>query len=81
MLDKIMASKIVEIKKLKKKEKKLIDEAKKNIKSRDFFKALTSRGLNIIAEVKKASPSQGLIIGDYHGIAGHNDDFTPEICL
>lgn len=36
-----------------------------NIKTRDFKSALSKKGINIIAEIKKASPSKGIIKADF----------------
>jgi indole-3-glycerol phosphate synthase len=53
-----------------------LDELKRRIvgqpKCRNFYKAVTKpnrRGLNVIAEVKKASPSAGLIRADFDPVA------------
>lgn len=37
-----------------------------NMPTRDFKKALTSSEINIIAEIKKASPSKGIIVNDFN---------------
>jgi indole-3-glycerol phosphate synthase len=50
----------------------LRDKAETLPKCRNFYKAVTQsnpRGLNVIAEVKKASPSAGLIRGDFYPVA------------
>jgi len=53
-----------------------LDELKEKVRSlprcRNFYKAVTKpnpRGLNVIAEVKKASPSAGLIREDFDAVA------------
>jgi indole-3-glycerol phosphate synthase len=53
-----------------------LDELKKQVadlpKCRNFYKAVTklcNRGINVIAEVKKASPSAGLIRSDFEPVA------------
>lgn len=40
-------------------------EAEKRTERRDFAEALSARGVNIIAELKKASPSKGVLREDY----------------
>ena len=40
-------------------------EAEKRTERRDFIGALSARGVNIIAEMKKASPSKGVLREDY----------------
>jgi indole-3-glycerol phosphate synthase len=50
----------------------LQDKAAAMPKCRNFYKAVTKinpRGLNVIAEVKKASPSAGVIRGDFDPVA------------
>lgn len=66
ILDKIIADKRIEV--AEKKEQMSLERLKEQVKSlpkcRNFYKAVTKnnrRGLNVIAEVKKASPSAGLI--------------------
>lgn len=70
ILDKIIADKRLEVQ--ERKPGTSLDEFKDKIiampKCRDFYKAVTSenpRGINVIAEVKKASPSAGLIREDF----------------
>ena len=70
ILDKIIADKKQEVK--ERKSRVSLDELKEQIislpKCRNFYKAVTSRssrGINVIAEVKKASPSAGLIRKDF----------------
>ncbi len=70
ILDQIIADKIIEVQ--ARKSRINLDELKEQIsimpKCRDFYKAVTGknpRGINIIAEIKKASPSAGLIRGDF----------------
>ncbi|HKF51799.1 MAG TPA: indole-3-glycerol phosphate synthase TrpC [Candidatus Acidoferrales bacterium] len=41
---------------------------KKSAPVRDFMAALTQDGLNVIAELKKASPSRGLLCADYQPV-------------
>ena len=49
----------------------LIDQAEQSPRPRNFFKAVTSQNahINVIAEVKKASPSAGLIREDFDPVA------------
>lgn len=70
ILDTIIANKRAELTKLK--QKVTLAELKEKTvslpKCRNFYKAVTKsnpRGLNVIAEVKKASPSAGLIRPDF----------------
>ena len=71
ILDKIIADKKIEV--AQRKTELSIDELKDNIagmaKCRNFYKAVTKvnkRLINVIAEVKKASPSAGLIREDFN---------------
>lgn len=41
----------------------------KNDPPRDFAAALTGEGLNVVAELKKASPSRGVLREDFHPVA------------
>jgi len=73
ILDKIIADKRCEVE-LRRSEKSL-DQLKVEVgslpKCRNFYKAVTKpnrRGLNVIAEVKKASPSAGLIRADFEPV-------------
>jgi indole-3-glycerol phosphate synthase len=66
ILDKIVADKKEEVKRAKRSTpltglKERIDERKR----RDFAGAVRGKGLNLIAEVKKASPSRGLLCPDF----------------
>ena len=70
ILDKIIADKRAEVR--SRQSQTSLDELKQHIRSmprcRNFYKAVTkpnSRGINVIAEVKKASPSAGLIREDF----------------
>jgi indole-3-glycerol phosphate synthase len=70
ILDEIIAHKRIEVERAK--ERQPMDLLQKNIpglpKCRNFYSAVTQpnpRGLNVIAEVKKASPSAGLIRADF----------------
>ena len=74
ILDKIIANKKGEV--LSRKEQRSLDQLKDQIcalpKCRNFYKAVTksnSRGINVIAEVKKASPSAGIIREDFDSVA------------
>ena len=74
ILDKIITDKKTEI--AQRKPQTSIEQLKEQIrllpKCRNFYKAVTkpnSRGLNVIAEVKKASPSAGLIRKDFDPVA------------
>jgi indole-3-glycerol phosphate synthase len=46
----------------------LLRKAEKNMKTRDFYSALATKELSIIAEVKKASPSKGIIADDFNPV-------------
>jgi len=70
ILDKIIADKKVEVR--SRRSQRSLDELKQQVRSlpkcRNFYKAVTKpnrRGINVIAEVKKASPSAGLIREDF----------------
>ena len=70
ILDKIIADKRLEV--ARRKSTKTIDQLKAQIQGlgrcRNFYKAVTKpnkRGINVIAEVKKASPSAGIIREDF----------------
>lgn len=70
ILDEIVNNKKLEVAELKKKTS--LDQLKEKVsvlgKCRNFYKAVTKenpRGLNVIAEVKKASPSAGVIREDF----------------
>ena len=74
ILDEIIAHKKEELKRLKADfpVKGLIQGLKMRIKhlppTRDFIKAVKGKGIKIIAEVKKASPSKGVIRNDFDPI-------------
>ena len=70
LLDRIIADKRVEVE--RRRRWKSLEQLKQEVaakdKCRNFYKAVTkrnSRGLNVIAEVKKASPSAGIIRIDF----------------
>ena len=70
ILDKIVADKRVEVR--SRQSQKSLDQLKEEVcglpRCRNFYKAVTApnnRGINVIAEVKKASPSAGLIREDF----------------
>jgi len=74
ILDKIIADKELEVR--CRKEKTSLEQLKEQIrplpKCRNFYKAVTKpniRGINVIAEVKKASPSAGIIREDFEPVA------------
>jgi indole-3-glycerol phosphate synthase len=74
ILDKIIADKRIEV--AEKKSRQSLDQLKEQVRSqrrcRNFYKAVTKpnrRGINVIAEVKKASPSAGVIRGDFDPVA------------
>jgi indole-3-glycerol phosphate synthase len=73
ILDKIIADKRLEVR--CRKEKTSIEQLKEQVrplsKCRNFYKAITKsnrRGINVIAEVKKASPSAGVIREDFEPV-------------
>jgi len=74
ILDKIIADKRVEVQ--SRQSQTSIENLKEQVcslgKCRNFYKAVTkpnSRGINVIAEVKKASPSAGIIREDFDAAA------------
>jgi len=74
ILDKIIADKRTEVR--SRQLQISLDELKQQVRSlakcRNFYKAVTKpnrRGINVIAEVKKASPSAGLIREDFDPVA------------
>ncbi|MFA5239467.1 MAG: indole-3-glycerol phosphate synthase TrpC [Phycisphaerae bacterium] len=74
ILDKIIADKKaeVELRRSQKTIEQLEAETASMPKCRNFYKAITKqngRGLNVIAEVKKASPSAGVIREDFDAVA------------
>jgi indole-3-glycerol phosphate synthase len=73
-LDKIIADKRAEVE--SRQSQKSLEQLKEEVagmrRCRNFYKAVTkpnARGLNVIAEVKKASPSAGLIREDFDPVA------------
>ncbi len=74
ILEKIIEDKKaeVELRKSQRSEEQLKAEIASMPKCRNFYKAVTKhsgRGLNVIAEVKKASPSAGVIREDFDAVA------------
>lgn len=74
ILDTIIADKRVEVSRLR--SQKSLDQLKEEVtgmpRCRNFYTAVTkanARGLNVIAEVKKASPSAGVIRADFDPVA------------
>lgn len=74
ILDKIIADKRLEVS--SRKEGTSLEQLKDRIrplaKCRNFYKAITKpnrRGINVIAEIKKASPSAGIIREDFEPVA------------
>jgi indole-3-glycerol phosphate synthase len=64
ILDEIVKEKLVEVEALKKRLK--LEFKKKDLpKIRDFKKAISRRGINLIAETKAASPSAGVMFDKY----------------
>jgi indole-3-glycerol phosphate synthase len=70
LLDQIIADKKIEVEHRRK--ERPLDELKEQVvlqdKCRNFYKAVTKpneRGINVIAEIKKASPSAGIICKDF----------------
>jgi indole-3-glycerol phosphate synthase len=73
-LDRIIADKRIEVE--DRRSKRSLEQLKEYVsglpKCRNFYKAVTKRnprGINVIAEVKKASPSAGLIRRDFDPVA------------
>jgi len=74
ILDKIIADKKAEVthRQSQKSLEQLNEEIRTKPKCRNFYKAVTKpnrRGINVIAEVKKASPSAGIIREDFDAVA------------
>lgn len=74
ILDKIIADKRAEVE--RRKSQKTLEQLEQQIsgepKCRNFYKAVTKpnrRGVNVIAEVKKASPSAGVIVEDFDPVS------------
>jgi len=74
ILDKIIADKRAEVE--QRRAQRSLEELKAQVcslrKCRNFYKAVTrrsNRGINVIAEVKKASPSAGIIREDFDPVA------------
>ena len=74
ILDKIIADKKIEVQ--SRRQQTSLEQLKEQVrdlpKCRNFYKAVTkqnSRGINVIAEIKKASPSAGLIREDFDPVA------------
>ena len=74
ILEKIITDKRAEVR--RRQSEKSLEQLKEQIRSmrkcRNFYKAVTkpnARGINVIAEVKKASPSAGLIREDFDPVA------------
>ena len=64
ILDEIVKAKLIEVEALKKRLK--LEFKKKDLpKTRDFKKAISKRGINLIAETKAASPSAGVMFDKY----------------
>jgi indole-3-glycerol phosphate synthase len=74
ILEKIIADKKseVELRRSQASLEQLKDKVRSLRRCRNFYKAVTkpnSRGINVIAEVKKASPSAGVIREDFDPVA------------
>jgi indole-3-glycerol phosphate synthase len=74
ILDKIIADKQEEVRQRQSRTplKQLMEQVADRPRCRNFYKAVTkwnARGINVIAEVKKASPSAGLIRQDFDPVA------------
>jgi len=74
ILDKIIADKKAEVAERKSQMsiERLAEQVRSLTKCRNFYKAVTKdnvRGINVIAEVKKASPSAGVIREDFEPVA------------
>ena len=74
ILDKIIADKRIEVE--SRRSQTSLDQLRERVsdlpRCRNFYKAVTKpnpRGINVIAEVKKASPSAGLIRKDFDAVA------------
>ena len=73
ILDKIIADKRIEVqtRQLQRSLEELKEQVSSMPRCRNFYKAVTkfnSRGINVIAEVKKASPSAGIIREDFDAV-------------